>query len=66
MADRGYDSNELIDKVVESGYFSLLLSPFLLIDAISTMIMALHLTGRYIESRLRDRASKQVRALLSL
>ena len=34
--------------------------------AISTMIVALHLTGRYIESRLRDRASKQVRALLSL
>ncbi|NLL36956.1 MAG: cation-translocating P-type ATPase [Fretibacterium sp.] len=33
---------------------------------VAIMIVALHLTGRYVESRLRDRASKQVRALLSL
>lgn len=33
---------------------------------IGAMIVALHLAGRYIESRLRDRAAKEVRALLRL
>ncbi|MDY0058577.1 MAG: cation-translocating P-type ATPase [Myxococcota bacterium] len=33
---------------------------------IAAMILALHLTGRYLESRLRDRAAKEVRALLAL
>ncbi len=33
---------------------------------IGVMILMLHLTGRYIESRLRDRAAKQVKALLTL
>ena len=34
--------------------------------AVGAMIMALHLTGRHIESHLRDRASKEIRALLSI
>lgn len=34
--------------------------------AIGVMILMLHLTGRYIESRLRDRAAKQVKKLLTL
>ncbi len=33
---------------------------------IGVMILMLHLTGRYIESRLRDRAAKQVKALMTL
>jgi len=33
---------------------------------VGVMILMLHLTGRYIESRLRDRAAKQVKALLTL
>jgi len=34
--------------------------------AIGAMIVTLHLTGRYVESRLRDRAAKEVRSLLKL
>ncbi len=34
--------------------------------AIGAMIVTLHLTGRYVESRLRDRASKEVKSLLKL
>ncbi len=34
--------------------------------AVGAMIMALHLTGRYIESHLRDKASKEIRSLLSI
>lgn len=34
--------------------------------AIGAMIVAFHLTGRFIESRLRDRASKEIRALLKI
>ena len=34
--------------------------------AVGSMIMALHITGRYIESHLRDKASKEIRALLSI
>lgn len=33
---------------------------------VGVMILMLHLTGRYIESRLRDRAAKQVKKLLKL
>lgn len=33
---------------------------------VGVMILMLHLTGRYIESRLRDRAAKQVKSLLTL
>jgi len=34
--------------------------------AIGAMIVAFHITGRFIESRLRDRASKEIKALLKL
>ncbi|HPI98502.1 MAG TPA: heavy metal translocating P-type ATPase, partial [Synergistales bacterium] len=34
--------------------------------AIGSMIMAIHLTGRFIESYLRDRASKEIRSLLKI
>ncbi len=34
--------------------------------AIGAMIVTLHVTGRFIESRLRDRASKATKALLSI
>ncbi|MGC9371905.1 MAG: heavy metal translocating P-type ATPase [Thermovirgaceae bacterium] len=34
--------------------------------AIGAMIVTLHVTGRYVESRLRDRAAKEVRSLLKL
>lgn len=34
--------------------------------AIGSMIMAIHLTGRFIESYLRDRASKEIRSLLKM
>ena len=34
--------------------------------AVGAMIMALHITGRYIESHLRDKASKEIRALVSI
>lgn len=33
---------------------------------IGVMILMLHLTGRYIESHLRDKAAKQIKALLTL
>ncbi len=33
---------------------------------VGVMILMLHITGRYIESHLRDRAAKQVKALLNL
>lgn len=33
---------------------------------LGVMILMLHLTGRYIESRLRDKAAKQVKSLLNL
>ncbi|MDD4159339.1 MAG: cation-translocating P-type ATPase [Synergistaceae bacterium] len=33
---------------------------------VGVMILMLHLTGRYIESRLRDKAAKQVKALMTL
>ena len=40
--------------------------PVVSFGAVGAMIMALHITGRYIESRLRDKASKEIRALLSI
>ena len=40
--------------------------PLASFGAVGSMIMALHLTGRYIESHLRDKASKEIRALLSI
>ena len=33
---------------------------------VGVMILMLHLTGRYIESRLRDRAAKRIKSLLTL
>jgi len=34
--------------------------------SIGAMVMSIHLTGRYIESRLRDRATKEIKSLLKL
>jgi Cu+-exporting ATPase len=34
--------------------------------AIGAMIVTLHLTGRYVESRLRDKAAKEVKSLLKI
>ncbi|MEA4952873.1 MAG: heavy metal translocating P-type ATPase [Aminivibrio sp.] len=44
-------------------YYGLPVASF---GAVGAMIMALHLTGRYIESHLRDKASKEIRSLLSI
>ena len=44
-------------------YFGLDIPSF---GTIGVMILMLHLTGRYIESRLRDRAAKQIKTLLNL
>jgi len=44
-------------------YFGVNVHPF---GTIGAMIVSLHLVGRYIESSLRDKASKQVKELLSL
>jgi len=44
-------------------YFGTNILPF---GTIGAVIVALHLLGRYIESYLRDRASKQVRELINL
>ncbi len=40
--------------------------PVISFGAVGAMIMALHITGRYIESHLRDRASKEIRSLLAV
>lgn len=40
--------------------------PIVSFGAIGAMIVALHITGRYIESRLRDKATKEIRALMKL
>lgn len=34
--------------------------------SVGAMIMSIHLTGRFIESRLRDRAAKEIKSLLKL
>ena len=44
-------------------YFGLDIPSF---GTIGVMILMLHLTGRYIESQLRDKAAKQVKALMTL
>lgn len=44
-------------------YFGVDVHPF---GTIGAMIVSLHLVGRYIESSLRDKASKQVKELLAL
>lgn len=44
-------------------YFGLDIPSF---GTVGVMILMLHLTGRYIESRLRDKAAKQVKALMTL
>ncbi len=49
-----------------TGLLKLFLSNTESFAAIGAMIMAFHLTGRFIESHLRDKASKQVRSLLRL
>lgn len=40
--------------------------PLASFGALGPMILALHITGRYIESHLRDRASKEIKGLLAL
>jgi len=40
--------------------------PIVSFGAIGAMIVALHITGRYIESRLRDKATKEIRSLIKL
>ena len=45
---------------------SLLGLPIASFGAIGAMIVAFHLTGRFIESHLRDRAAKEIKALLKL
>ncbi len=63
-----------MDVLVVAGSFSALITTFLSVmginimsfGAIGSMIMALHLTGRFIESWLRDRASREIKSLLSI
>ncbi|MDD4836326.1 MAG: HAD-IC family P-type ATPase, partial [Dethiosulfovibrio sp.] len=45
------------------GAFGLNVSSF---GAVGAMIIALHVTGRFIESHLRDRAAKEIRALVGI
>jgi len=45
---------------------SILGVPVASFSTIGVMIVAFHLTGRFIESRLRDRAAKEIKALLKL
>jgi len=40
--------------------------PIMTFGTLGAMIMAIHLTGRYIESNLRDKAAKEIKALISL
>ncbi|MEJ5230399.1 MAG: heavy metal translocating P-type ATPase [Pseudothermotoga sp.] len=40
--------------------------PIMSFGTIGAMIVAFHITGRFIESHLRDRASKEIKALLKL
>lgn len=49
-----------------SSVLSILGVPVHSFGTIGSMIITLHLVGRYIESNLRDKASKHVRALLAL
>lgn len=49
-----------------TGLLSLLKLPVNSFAAVGGMIVAFHITGRFIESYLRDRAAKQLKALLQL
>jgi Cu+-exporting ATPase len=40
--------------------------PIMSFGTLGAMIMAIHLTGRFIESHLRDKAAKEIKALISL
>jgi len=40
--------------------------PIMSFGTLGAMIIAIHLTGRFIESRLRDRAAKEIKALISM
>src|SRR5680860_159627 len=40
--------------------------PIISFGTIGTMIIAIHLTGRFIESHLRDKAAKEIKALIKL
>jgi P-type Cu+ transporter len=40
--------------------------PIISFGTLGAMIMAIHLTGRFIESNLRDKAAKEIKALISL
>jgi Cu+-exporting ATPase len=63
-----------MDVLVVSGSLAALVTTVLALagvdiasfGAIGSMIMALHLTGRFIESWLRDRASREIKSLLSI
>ncbi len=40
--------------------------PIISFGTLGAMIIAIHLTGRFIESRLRDKAAKEIKSLISL
>jgi len=49
-----------------TGLLSMLHLPVTSFAAVGAMIVAFNITGRFIESRLRDKASKQLRSLMQL
>lgn len=49
-----------------TGLLSLLNTNFMSFSTIGAMIITFHLTGRFIESYLRDRATKEIRELLKI
>lgn len=63
-----------MDTLVSLGAVTSLATTFLALlgvkvlsfGVISPMLLALHLVGRYVESRMRDRAAKSIKSLLSM
>jgi Cu+-exporting ATPase len=63
-----------MDTLVSLGALTSLATTLLLLlgvkvlsfGVIAPMLLALHLVGRYVESRMRDRAAKSIRSLLSM
>ncbi|MFN4189513.1 MAG: heavy metal translocating P-type ATPase [Pseudothermotoga sp.] len=49
-----------------TGFLSLLNTTFMSFSTIGAMIITFHLTGRFIESHLRDRAAKEIKELLKI
>ena len=72
IALRHYHSN--MDTLIAIGsiisWFTAILNrtglPIMSFGTLGAMIMAIHLTGRFIESNLRDKAAKEIKALISL